>query len=205
MSVIANLPGEATPRQRNLASEVRSQRRTRSRLTTSSAWQVCGARRGFSLSLSAGRSRSQVKIWRKFRHSAVWQMPQQESRRSGMILSRFELKGILSGASKRGTRNDHLHRQFFPLRPGVQHVRHDRQPRLRLDRDRPVLHPSARRLGHQLTLSRCRAEPEEPRHDPQHDKTLVSDCAYQQHSGNRPCQRDLSLASSLRPSAADCV
>ena len=92
---------------------------------------------------------------------------------------------------KRGTRNDQLQRQFFPLRPDLQHVRHHRQPSLSVDRHRPVIHARDR----SLVTVRSRKTPKDIRHDP--PDPLVSVCAYQQHSRNHPCQRDRGLASNV--------
>ena len=110
---------------------------------------------------------------------------------------RFELEMVLSGASKRGTRNDQLHRHFFPLRPDLQHFHRSREPRLGMDRHRPVICSSIGRLG-----PNRRDESKDLRHDPQDDKILVSVGACEQHSGNRPCQHDRGLARYCRLRAA---
>jgi hypothetical protein len=92
---------------------------------------------------------------------------------------------------KRGTRNDQLQRQFFPLRPDLQHVRHHRQPGLRVDRHRPVIHARDRSL---VTVPE-RQTPKDVCHDP--SDPLATVCAHQQHSGNHPCQRNCGLARNI--------
>jgi len=112
----------------------------------------------------------------------------------------LKLRTQVVGASRRGTRNDQHHRQFFPLRTDLQHVRHHRQPRRRLDRDRAVIRPGD---GHLIRNRYRTRQSEDLRHGPPDDKILVSVCAYEQHSGNHPSQHGRSLACKLSLCAGD--
>jgi hypothetical protein len=63
-----------------------------------------------------------------------------------------------------------------------------------LDRDRTVIRPR----GWRLVGTRYRTrQSQDLRHDPPDDKTLVPACAYEQHSGNHPCQHGCGLACKL--------
>ena len=109
---------------------------------------------------------------------------------SGMILSRFELEMVLSGASERNFEMTSFTDNSFPYvlicstfttvvsLASVWIV------------TAQSFAPALGRLGTQPSTSKSK----DVRHDPQDDKTLVSVCACEQHSGNHPCQHDRGLA-----------
>jgi hypothetical protein len=63
-----------------------------------------------------------------------------------------------------------------------------------LDRDRAVIRPRGGRL---VGIRYRTRQSEDLRHDPPDDKSLVPVCAYEQHSGNHPCQHGCGLACKL--------